>query len=501
MKLLAKIEKNKNFWALFLIIFSFFFLRFPSLFEPYWYGDEGIYQVLGMGINKGRLLYQGIWDNKPPLLYLIYAWFSSDQFMVRLFSILLGGLSVISFYFLAKELFKKEGKEASQKVILITTFVFSFFFSIPLLEGNIANSENFMLFPIILSSFLVLKSKKRTRSSITYNLSSTTYILLAGLLLSLAFLLKAVAVFDFIAILIFLFISDFPRRINIQKIFSPLKNLVPFTLSFFLPIFGVALFFFFKNSLSDFLSATFIQNVGYVGWGNKFMFAQGLLLLKLLILFSFMLFLLFKRKIFNHAQLFILIWFSFSLFNAFFSQRPYTHYLLVLLPSLVLLGGLIFSEKKYKKIGLILLAALLIILLNSFNIYGKTSRYYQNFYSFLLNKKSFSNYVAFFDRRTLRDYQIAEFIKLHTEKKDQIFIWGNSAQIYKMTNKLPPGRYTVAYHMTSSAKALSETESDLKKQNPKLIVVESSKNFIPFSLEGYTQKYIISGSIIYERDF
>ena len=72
MKIIAKIEKAKDFWFLLIVSFFFFILRFPSLFEPYWYGDEGIYQVLGMVIRKGGLLYRDIWDNKPPFLYFIY---------------------------------------------------------------------------------------------------------------------------------------------------------------------------------------------------------------------------------------------------------------------------------------------------------------------------------------------------------------------------------------------------------------------------------------------
>ncbi|HXS15287.1 MAG TPA: hypothetical protein VN711_04105, partial [Candidatus Saccharimonadales bacterium] len=71
--LLLRLQKSSHFWFLLAASLVFFLLRFPSFFEPYWYGDEGIYEVIGYGLTHGRLLYQGIWDNKPPLLYLIYA--------------------------------------------------------------------------------------------------------------------------------------------------------------------------------------------------------------------------------------------------------------------------------------------------------------------------------------------------------------------------------------------------------------------------------------------
>src|SRR6266446_2115484 len=80
----------------------FTLLRLPSLFEPYWYGDEGIYQVIGLALTRGRLLYSGIWDNKPPLLYVLYAIFHGDQPAIRLFSLFTGVITIILFYYLAK---------------------------------------------------------------------------------------------------------------------------------------------------------------------------------------------------------------------------------------------------------------------------------------------------------------------------------------------------------------------------------------------------------------
>src|SRR5260221_14719740 len=48
-------------------------MRLPTLMEPYWYGDEGIYLTLGTGIRHGLTLYRDIHDNKPPVIYLIAA--------------------------------------------------------------------------------------------------------------------------------------------------------------------------------------------------------------------------------------------------------------------------------------------------------------------------------------------------------------------------------------------------------------------------------------------
>src|ERR1035437_6409331 len=104
MKILAKLEKSFDSWFLIVISFVFFLLRLPSLFEPDWYGDEGIYQVLGIGIRAGRLLYRDIFDNKPPLLYILYSLVSSDQFMTRFISLVFGLISVWGFFYLSKKI-------------------------------------------------------------------------------------------------------------------------------------------------------------------------------------------------------------------------------------------------------------------------------------------------------------------------------------------------------------------------------------------------------------
>lgn len=56
-------------WLFFLLIIVIL-LRIPSFFEPYSYGDEMIYLILGEALRQGVPLYKGVHDNKPPLLYL-----------------------------------------------------------------------------------------------------------------------------------------------------------------------------------------------------------------------------------------------------------------------------------------------------------------------------------------------------------------------------------------------------------------------------------------------
>lgn len=489
MKTLGKLEKSSGTWFLVFTCFFFFVLRLPSLFEPYWYGDEGIYQALGLRINNGGLLYRDAFDNKPPLLYVFYSFFNSDQFMVRLGNLAFGALAIIAFYFLAKKLLKQKF------AVFFSTGFFAFMFGIPLLEGNIANAENLMLFPLILAGFLIFSSMGRIKNRLFF---------FAGILTGIAFLFKIVAVFDFAAFFLFLLFSDisfnFSKLKNKKYLLGILDKTGVFTLSFIFPIAITALYFYIAGAFPLFLKATFLNNVGYVGYGNKFIIPQGLLILKLVILFLFSLFIFIKRKSLGANGVFIFLWVGFSLFNAFFSQRPYTHYVLVFLPSFSLLLGFFLANKRWQKFSLIFILILAYLILKNFHLYDKVIPYYKNFLSFANGEKSLKNYQAYFDGRTPIDYQVAQYL-LPRVGSENIFVWGNNAQLYKMLGKLPPGRYTVAYHIIGYKDGPENTKEGLTRTNPKYIIVMPNVKTYPFSLENYRQSAILSDVTIYERVF
>ena len=492
MKFLEKLESNANYWFLVLISLFFFLLRFPSLFEPNWYGDEGIYQTLGIGMNAGRLLYKGIFDNKPPLLYLLYSFVSSDQFAIRLLSLIFGLAALVTFFFLAKKIID------NKKAVYIATSFFAILFGLPLIEGNIANAENFMLFPNILAGLLVLTSVEAKSQKTKYWLQ-----FFAGVVVAISFLFKIVAVFDFAAFFAFLFFANYSKRlIDIFKknnLIKEVKNLLFITAGFILPILIVFIYFFLNGAAGDILRATFFANIGYVGYGNKFIIPQGFLILKLIALALFSLYLFYKRERFGNYFIFTAIWLGFSLFDAFFSQRPYTHYMLVLLPPLCLMIGLFATNKIFSRTAGVLSILTAILVLLNFTFYVKTVFYYQNFLSFVIGQKSVYNYRKFFDSNTPRDYSIADYITDSSNSSDNIFIWGNNAQVYKLTNKLPPGKYTVAYHITNYKDGLSDTKKGLKTANPKFIIIMPNVSSYPFSLLKYSPKINLNGAQIYER--
>ena len=496
-KLIRQLERSHEFWIGIGLLFSFFLLRLPSLFEPYWYGDEGIYETIGLALTKGRILYTQIWDNKPPLLYFTYALVQSNQFLVRSLALGIGLATVIVFYFLAKKLF------ANRQAAGVAAGAFVILFGVPAFEGNIANAENFMLLPISLAGFLVYSLT--TKSLHTKSLN-TRSLVIAGVLLGIAFLYKIVAIFDFTAFFCFLVLTTFEGSLSLKTIVSYSKKFwrqfALFVFCFIAPFLLSILYFLLVGGVGEYFHAVFQSTVGYVGYKNTFIIPQGLLISKILLLALFILSLFFKRQKISSTTLFIILWTGFSLFNCFFSQRPYTHYLLVLVPSFSLLIGQLVNKRKTA-----LIPYLVIVLIISFttikyfdhwSVKG-TINYYKNFVNFVGGKKSISDYDSFFDKKTVRDNEIVNYINSHKKISPSLFIWGNTAQIYPQTGTLPPGRFTVAYHISGLPSYEKETETALIKNPPQFIVIMDDVSNYPYSMYNYSQVMRIQNATIYER--
>lgn len=469
---------GKNSWLLALACILFVLLRFPSVIEPSWYGDEGIYQVIGMALNKGRMLYQEIWDNKPPLLYLIYALGNGSLFFAKLMSLLAGLLSVVGFYFLSSKLFKKKVS------VYASLFLYVILFASPILEGNIANAENFMLLPNILAAYLVILYSRSGRF---------LFLLLAGLSLSISLSIKIVGIFDFAAFVFFLLI------LNKNRVKDILKHLSFFTAIFISSISASFLYFLINNAHINFLQAVFLQNFSYVGEENEFLFPMGTLLVKSILLVIALAFIYSARNKISKTSLFIYIWTALSVFSAFFSDRPYTHYLLVLLPSFCLLLGNVFENLKKNYLSILPIAIIVFISFYHFKIYRKNLSYYTNFLSFLTNQKTITDYEAFFDGNTPRDYALASFINRNVTDNEEVFLWSDSAQIYALSRKLPITKYIVAYHIEFYDSTSQETTKALQKAKPKFIIQTASGPIANDILSSYHLRYIINGARVYER--
>ncbi len=486
-KTLTRLEKSRSFWALLITCVGYFLLRVPSLFEPIWYGDEALYQVMGKALLTGRTLYTGIWDNKPPLLYYTYALFGGDQFSVRLASIFIGMVSIVLFFFLAKIWISGEKKQ------FIATGLFAFFLSSPMFMGNTFNAEHLVL-PCVLAGVLIWQR------TLTLQKPSLKHFYLAGLLFGVGFMVKVNPIFDITACgLVLLF--NIKRKSEIASYGAKVGSTA---LGFMTPFLWFVLFFFVKGGLAAFISSAFLSNVGYAEYANNFFVSgQFFLILKFLVLLGFCGFVYIKRSHLSQQYRLLLIWSGWSLFSVLLTQRNYPHYAVLLLPSFIILGTLIcvrVKERMYRAmripfvLGLISVAV--VIQPNIFSIIP----YYWHFGQYITNSITLTQYFASFDSRVPRDYAVAQFVNTKHPKANEVLVWGDNPQIYTLTNTLPQGPLIVAYHVGFSKTSYAKEVALLQKQLPRIIVLYPNQSFPPVGMGQYKNDFSIEGVHIYERN-
>jgi len=434
-----------------------FFLRLPSCFEPFTYGDEGIYLTLGQAIRKGLVLYKNIHDNKPPLLYLLAAAagnFSYYRAILFFWSL----ITIYFFYKLSILLFKNKNAQ------IISTFIFAILTSIHTFEGNVGNAENFMVLPTLGGFYLLLKAKKWRDY------------FFAGILFSLATLFKVPAAFDFAAAMFFsliLFTSQKQKKYSLFIIHSSL-----FILGFLLPILITFIYYASKNALNYYLSAAFFQNLPYLAsWNSDKPKVASLplpLIIRAVLLGGVLIFIfLYQKKLSSTAKV-LLVWFPLSLFAALLSSRPYPHYLLQVIPPLSFSFGLLTGKNKERFIPLFLSFCLVFSFLYFKFWHYPNISYYLNFYQFALGQKNKDDYFNYFGKETKYLYQVAQYLKRHTAPQEKIFLWGNQPSLYALAKRLPSTRYIVAYHIIDF-NAYQETADNLSNNPPNYIILDGEE--------------------------
>jgi len=470
------------------ILLLVFVLRIPSFFEPYWYGDEGIYLAVGQALQRGAVLYRDIWDNKTPLLYLIYAIFPTLIWAKLTATICVLG-TITALYSISKKFLTANPDSIEANCSLLTAFLTGVLMSLPypILEGYIANAELYFTLPIILGGLLFWKliDKKvgPTRYLITF--------LAVGLLLTTAFLLKVPAVFDFVGMLFAIYIfalAEIKLSIGniVRQTFLFAKNvLLPIFIPFIITCSCVVLYFYFNHALSDFTIASFSQNASYVaidsGPFSKLtnpLFVKGIILIAFCFLLSYFYF---RQKV-SKELLFLSLWFGFSLYGALLSNRPYPHYLLQIVPPAIILEFYLLTN--FRKF--IILNSLFIILLlltakpflGNFDI--KNFNYYQNWFDYISERKTWVDYVNNFDSKTSNNYELANYLATRTQPLEPIFVWSDNAFIYVLSHRPPATKFIQAHHLTTiDPKNYNDSINRLIATKPKFIIVSHPVRF-PF---------------------
>ena len=238
LSLIKRFDKWLDTHILLLVLLTFVvLLRIPNLFEPNWYGDEGIYLTIGNSLKTGEKLYQDIIDHKTPIIY--YLSMVGDHRIFRLLNIFWMLVATIAFHHLAKKIIKPYA------FALLSSLLFVLATTLPLFEGNIPNGELFVMGFILAGGYLLtetnlfklaLASKTEEVLKLKTTGKDLGLLLGAGVLFGLGILTKVPGLFDALAFFT-------PSWFLLTNNFS-LNSSVIFFLGVFIWIFSIAFLIF-----------------------------------------------------------------------------------------------------------------------------------------------------------------------------------------------------------------------------------------------------------------
>lgn len=456
--------------AILIILGLVVFVRIPTLFEPYWYGDEGIYLTIGRAMRGGMELYKEVHDNKPPLLYVVAAVAGGREFWFK-FMLLLWNLATVGIFWNLALRFA-QGK---LKFAIVATTVFALLTSIPLIEGNIVNAELFFLL------FTV------GAMSMAY---SGNNLVVAGTMLGLGGLFKTPALIEaMVWPMVWLFSKD-------KKWFS--KSWW-WGVGVAIPVALATVYFGMRGTLPEFLTAAGVKLVPYIASWKVSLPLVGSLMGRAVALAGWLGVGWLLRNRLGRNGLILVVWWGAGLFAALLSGRPYPHYLLQLAPVVSLgIGMLVWGGMK-ERLTFLVTAGITIGAIIGFKFYAyPVFSYYKNFSSWAMGRQSQQEYYRWFNPQVPVNYQISKNIMEGSKPEDRIFVWGDEPMIYAISKRLPAIRFTVKYHIKEFG-AEKETMEKLSKDSPRYIVSFGSDEELP-GLKGLLQeKYLEERPGIYRR--
>jgi hypothetical protein len=463
--LLMTIKKPKSYTIFIsILILTLILLRIPSLFEPHWYGDEGVFSSLANAFDFGKVLYKDLWSNLPPGIFFIYymANLSSSLslFIAKAIALLFSIGSILLTYKITLKLF-------TQKLALFSTVISVILLGLPILDSNIANPEVFFLFFTLSGIYFSLKKE-------------IVYLFFGGLSFGVSLLFCINPIFELIAIcLYFLFTA---KKVNLKL----LKKLLILSAGVSISVLTLLFYLSTNNTFDAFWNQVIVYNINNVintssnSFGFLFFPNTILVRIAILVILVYIKFALFRKGKVSKRQLFMALWIAFSVFSILFHADSYLHYLIPIIPVFSILTALIlrrlkgenFSINQFKNLTIFVLSIFFVLNIFSYGtkLSGNVSgiNYYLNFLKYLTGKTDSVSYINFFGENTYQTYRLNSYLQQNYPDTNDIYIWTDNPWIYKLSNINPPVKYLHSYQAKGN---IGEVKSSLIKNSPQLAII------------------------------
>jgi len=240
---------KRNLAALAVILFVTLAVRLPCLNTPF-ERDEGEYAYIAWRLEHDELPYRNWVDQKPPGIFWVYRIALSLPVepirAVHLIGLLSAAASACALFFLARRF--TEDVWATGAAAL-----FALLLADPMINGTAANTELFMLLPLILSQLAFFPSAAAARHR-------AYWMIACGVLTGLAIAFKQVAAINWLFL-----VAMYPLFIPREKRWPRTLVFAGWSAAGAAIVWGViALYFFLKGALGDLVYNVFTHNLEYV---------------------------------------------------------------------------------------------------------------------------------------------------------------------------------------------------------------------------------------------
>ncbi len=213
--------------------------------------DEGEYAYIAWRLGHNELPYRDWIDQKPPAVFYVYRFALSLPFdpirSIHIVALLFSAASVCALFSLGLRFMGHFGA-------WLGAALFALLSADPLMQGTAANTEIFMLCPLILSQIAFITGAEKSRGA-------ARFMLLAGVLTGIACTFKQVAMVNW-----FLLVALYPFFADAQKRWRASVLFVVWSTTGLLAVLGfVLLYFWIRGGLHEFIANVFTHNLEYIG--------------------------------------------------------------------------------------------------------------------------------------------------------------------------------------------------------------------------------------------
>ncbi|HUF53653.1 MAG TPA: glycosyltransferase family 39 protein [Dehalococcoidia bacterium] len=418
--------------------------------------DEGVYATIAQGVLDGQVPYRDLFDNKPPLVYIWYAFsftlFGESVFAPRILAAICLSLTTVALFNQARMVLPMPAARIAAALFAIST-------GLPWVALH-ANTEAYMLLPLVSSLMFFTIGMRDGR---------LRWFLIAGALAGLAVMTKQVAMWNLLALAMVALVWHRRTAETSLQWIAPTGALFAGTLA---SLALVALPFTLMGALDDLIYANLSYNwlyINFLSYAERLSnFGYGLLFFSAVaapfVVGALVGLVILCRKRAAVMDYVLILWAVASAIGVASGGRFFPHYFLQLMPSLAVLTGIVIydrfvngSSHLISRPAWIIATFLIVVSVATTSVlYLAPQRAQEQVVSSVYHQKEWE----------ASSEELGAYIKERTSEDDLIFNYGRESQIYFYADRSPAIAYFYDWVLEFDEELFPEVLTELHETKP-----------------------------------